>query len=74
MFSRSSQEDPSLYTLIDQEGDIYLYECRYSLPLGFMVSGDFPLPSGFPVEQTSALDELLGELGTPDGYAGAVWK
>lgn len=66
MFSRSSQEDPSLYTLIDQEGDIYLYECRYSLPLGFMVSGDISvsLPE-VPVEQTSALDELLGELRDP---------
>ena len=38
VFSRSANEDPSLYTLIDQEGDIYLYECRYSLPLGFMIS------------------------------------
>ena len=38
VFSRSANEDPLLYTLIDQEGDIYLYECRYSLPLGFMIS------------------------------------
>ena len=38
MFSKSSQEDPNLYTLIDSEGDIYLYECKYTLPLGFMVS------------------------------------
>ena len=37
MFSRSGEEDPSFYTLIDQEGDIYLYESKYTLPLGFMV-------------------------------------
>ena len=63
MFSRSSQEDPTLYTLIDQEGDIHLYECRYSLPLGFMVSADFSasLPDSGG-EQASALDELLGDL------------
>ncbi len=36
MFSKSPDEDPDLYTLVDQEGDIYLYECRYSLPVGFM--------------------------------------
>ena len=34
MFSKSSKEDPNLYTLIDSEGDIYLYECKYTLPSG----------------------------------------
>ena len=63
MFSRSPQEDPALYTLIDQEGEIYLYECRYSLPLGFLVSGDFAasLPKS-GARQATALDTLLGDL------------
>lgn len=39
MFSKSSKEDPNLYTLIDSQGDIYLYECKFTLPLGFMVNG-----------------------------------
>ena len=48
MFSKSSQEDPNLYTLIDSQGDIYLYECKYTLPLGFMVNNHpgFNISSG----------------------------
>ncbi len=37
LFSKSPDEDPDLYTLVDQEGDVYLYECRYRLPVGFLV-------------------------------------
>ena len=66
MFSRSADEDPSLYTLIDQEGDIYLYECRYSLPLGFLVCSDGFSASGVSSSGSEAnaslLDELLGNL------------
>ncbi|HJA93179.1 MAG TPA: YfhO family protein [Candidatus Eisenbergiella merdipullorum] len=64
MFSRSGSEDPALYTLIDQEGDIYLYECRYSLPLGFMINaGAWSSASDVSdASEASALDELLGDI------------
>lgn len=57
VFSRSANEDPALYTLIDQEGDIYLYECRYSLPLGFMISsGSGFSASAQPPEASGSAD------------------
>ena len=62
VFSRSANEDPFLYTLIDQEGDIYLYECRYSLPLGFMISSG----SGF-----SASAQTPEASGSADASASA---
>ena len=62
VFSRSANEDPLLYTLIDQEGDIYLYECRYSLPLGFMISSG----SGF-----SASAQTPEASGSADASASA---
>lgn len=37
MFSRNDQEDPSLYTLIDHENDVYVYRCNYTLPAGFII-------------------------------------
>lgn len=62
VFSRSANEDPLLYTLIDQEGDIYLYECRYSLPLGFFISSG----SGF-----SASAQTPEASGSADASASA---
>lgn len=38
-FSNEKREQPDgLFTLSDQEGDIYLYQNRYTLPMGYMVS------------------------------------
>ena len=39
-FSKEVKDEDSLYTLLDQENDIYLYENTYSLPLGFMITPD----------------------------------
>lgn len=38
LFSESPDEDQFLYILIGQDGDIYLYECNYTLPAGFLIS------------------------------------
>ena len=53
MFSDSLNEDPALYTLVDQEGEIYLYECNYSLPLGFMTNGYTNILEGYYNQETS---------------------
>ncbi|MDO4332508.1 MAG: YfhO family protein [Eubacteriales bacterium] len=45
MFSRSDQEDPSLYTLIDEENGVYLYRNNYTLPAGFILSDRWNLSS-----------------------------
>lgn len=40
LFSRSANEDTRLYELTGQDGEIYLYRCKYSLPLGFWMEAD----------------------------------
>lgn len=68
MFSQSPQEDPDLYTLIDQEGEIYLYECNYALPLGFILPDTHGDMSGYvlgseasnPLETQNRMAYTLG--------------
>lgn len=44
MFSKSdADEHHGMYELVDSEDGIYLYKNKYSLPLGYMVSGDFAM-------------------------------
>ncbi len=38
LFSESDREDPFLYTLVDSEGEIFLYEYNFALPAGFSIS------------------------------------
>lgn len=37
MYARNDAKESSLYTLVDQEDDVYLYKCTYSLPVGYVV-------------------------------------
>ncbi len=45
MFSRTAEEDPSLYTLIDEQDGVYLYRNNYILPAGFILEDDWNLSS-----------------------------
>lgn len=45
MFSRTADEDPSLYTLTDEEDGVYLYRNNYTLPAGFILDDDWNLSS-----------------------------
>ncbi|MEG1848110.1 MAG: YfhO family protein [Lachnospiraceae bacterium] len=40
MFSNTKKETDSLYKLVDQEADTYLYQNTYSLPLGYVIDSD----------------------------------
>ena len=44
-FSRSDAEDPSLYTLIDEQDGVYLYENNFTLPAGFILEDGWNLSS-----------------------------
>lgn len=46
MFSRNANEDPELYTLIDEEDSVYLYQNKYTLPAGFILKDGWDLSSG----------------------------
>lgn len=42
MFSRSKEDGQNgMYQLIDSQDGVFLYQNKYSLPLGYMVNGDF---------------------------------
>ncbi len=45
LFSRSGDEDPALYTPIDQEDGVYLYKNNYSLPAGYILEEGWQLSS-----------------------------
>ncbi len=45
LFSRSDAEDPALYTLTDQEDDVYLYKNNLTLPAGFILEEGWQLSS-----------------------------
>lgn len=73
MYARNDGKESSLYTLIDQEDNVYLYECTYSLPIGYVVpnradTGDFTLEDRIEtapletVETESVFDEETGLL------------
>lgn len=57
LFSDSGKEEGGgLYTLVDQEGDTYLYECLAVLPLGFLVPEGFQMPAKTSGESWSPLE------------------
>lgn len=67
LFSKTPNEDPALYELIDQEGEIYLYRCRYTLPAGFVLEESWDLESlslfsayENPLEMQNAMVQSLG--------------
>lgn len=45
MFSRTRDEDPALYTLVDEEDGVYLYQNKYTLPAGFILDDAWNLSS-----------------------------
>lgn len=45
LFSRSDAEDSSLYTLIDEQDGVYLYQNNYTLPAGFILQDGQDLSS-----------------------------
>lgn len=61
-FSKEQKEEDSLYTLIDEENEIYLYENTYSLPLGFIISPDAETASELIEDQETAFAVIDSNL------------
>lgn len=62
ILSTKEKEYSPLYTEIQKEADVFLYENKYSLPLGFMIPAEIPvqLDSSNPIEQQNKLSKELG--------------
>ncbi len=53
----------SLYTLIDQSGDISLYQCNASLPFGYVAPEGFDLPEDDGNQGLRLQNRMVRELG-----------
>lgn len=63
MFGESEKYENSLYTLLDQSGDIYLYQCNARLPFGYVAPVGFDLPEDFEGDGIDLQNQLVRDLG-----------
>lgn len=74
MFSRSADEDSELYTLIDQEEDVYLYRCNYTLPAGYIVDDSWNLKSETLENTASTPFDLQNRMVLSTGTAAELFE
>ncbi|MCM1189293.1 MAG: YfhO family protein [bacterium] len=65
MFGESDGYECSLYRLLAQSGDIYLYECTAVLPFGYVVPTGYDLPEGYENQALALQNEIVQSLGIP---------
>lgn len=62
MFGDSEKYESSLYRLIGQSGDVYLYECTATLPFGYVVPVGFDLPDAYANHGIYLQNKMIQEL------------
>lgn len=64
LIAKNPYEESPLRTLAAEDGAFYIYENKYTLPLGFMMDADFEsrwnAQSGSPIDNLNRLSSLLG--------------
>lgn len=69
MFSRTENEDPALYTLIDDQDGVYLYRVNHTLPAGFVLDDSWNLESeSLEANSSDPFDlqnQMVASLGIP---------
>lgn len=63
MFGESADYENSLYTLIDNSRDVYLYECNAALPFGYVAPESYELPEGYENQGLQLQNQMVQELG-----------
>ncbi len=61
MFGNSDEYENNLYHVLEQSGDVYLYECTAVLPFGYVAPTGFDIPEG--TQAIRIQNELTEELG-----------
>ena len=63
MFGESDKYENYLYDLVEQSGDIYLYENLLTLPFGYVAPYGYDLPEGYKNSPMRLQNEMIKELG-----------
>jgi len=63
MFGESDGYENSLYTLLEQSGDIYLYQCNARLPFGYVAPVGFDLPEAEVGNGIRVQNRMIRDLG-----------
>lgn len=63
MFGESEKYENALYTLLTKSGDIYLYECNYRLPFGYVAPTGFDLPGDYVNQGLALQNRMIKDLG-----------
>ena len=66
MYGESGAYESSLYTLLEQSGEVYLYRCNASLPFGYVAPTGYELPDeseGVNVNGLQLQNRMMEDLG-----------
>lgn len=62
MFAESSGYENSLYRLLEQSGDVFLYESEKTLPFGYVAPVGFELPEGYKNQPFALQNKMVEKL------------
>ncbi len=63
MFGDSDKYETSMYELLRQSGDVYLYESKAQLPFGYVAPKGYDLPEGYENNGLRLQNAMIEELG-----------
>ena len=63
MFGESDTYDSNLYAQAAESGGLYLYECRKTLPFGYVAPTGYDLPDGYQDQALRLQNQMVKELG-----------
>ena len=63
MFGESDTYDSNLYAQTAESGGLYLYECRKTLPFGYVAPTGYDLPDGYQDQALRLQNQMVKELG-----------
>nr|WP_318684191.1 YfhO family protein [uncultured Acetatifactor sp.] len=63
MFGESNKYENEAYTLLEKSGDIFLYECVYDLPFGYVAPKGYDLPEGYLGQGIRLQNQMVWDLG-----------
>lgn len=66
MLGENNEYGNSLYTLLENSGDTWLYHCEASLPFGYVAPVGYDLPEGYAGRTIQIQNQMVNELGIKD--------